>query len=82
MSREFFFDKQGSELLADFCEALEEMKDATERLAQYVYSEHERDRYGFLHKVAHCRDYYYCVDEISKCFDSLSEGQQNKYFMV
>ncbi len=79
---EYYFEKQGAELLDAFCEALEEVSAATEQLAQYVAFYYDRDRYAFLEKVAHCCNYCYLVDSISKCFDNLSERQQGTYFQV
>lgn len=80
--KEYYFDNQGVELLNNFCGALEGVREATEQLAQYVYTEHNKDRYGFLHKVAHCCDYYELADLICKCFGSLSEEDQDIYFLV
>ncbi len=79
---EYYFDSRGVELINGLYEALDEVREATEQLAQYVYEDHERDRYAFLHKVAHSRDYYNLADVICKCFDSLSESDQDLYFQV
>ena len=77
---EYFFDKQGSALLSDLCEAIEDLKAVTEQIAQYVAEQHDRDRYAFLDRVAHCCDYYTSTEDINRCFDYLSEGQRYKYF--
>ncbi len=79
---EYYFENQGVELLNNLYRALEGTREATEQLAQYVAEVHERDRYGFLYKVAHCRDYYDLADVISKCFDGLSEEHQDMFFRV
>ena len=79
---EYRFENRGENLLEDFSEALEKLYAATQALAQYTYEEHNRDRYSLLEKVAHCCDYYYLAEPISKCFHNLSEREQDHYFCV
>ena len=80
--REYFIDDHGADLLSTLDELLVEVMETTEELAQYVAKKHDRDRYGFLDKIAHCSDYYYLEEAISKCFGSLSENQQKTYFRI
>ncbi len=80
--KEYTFDKQGRELLESFHDTFDELGAVTEQLAQYVAFYYDRDRYAFLDKVAHCCDYYTSTDEISKCFDNMSESLKDMYFRV
>lgn len=69
-------------MLRDLCDALGEEYEATQRLAQYVAKEYDRDRYSFLDQVAHCCDYYTYATSISQCFNNLSEEDQYRCFRV
>ena len=79
---EYIIDHEGAVLMADLWQALEEVYEATEQLAQYVAKEHRGDRFEFLNKLAHCSDYYTVANDVAICFYNLRQDLQKKYFII
>ena len=77
---ENFFDQQGINVLENFNEALDALREASLEVAEYTYNKFDRDRYRLLDHVAHCGDYYYLAEPLFLCFRGLSEREQETYF--